>query len=84
MPDKIPYLRIFISSHGDVNDERKIALDVVEQLIYRPTFRGKAAFRVNVWGKHGADQCHNWLSTQGYGLNRQQLSFAGFERDVLV
>ena len=46
MPEHSPYLSIFISSPGDVNDERKIALEVIERLPYRPTFREKVAFRV--------------------------------------
>ncbi|MEO1647099.1 MAG: SIR2 family protein, partial [Chloroflexota bacterium] len=54
MPDQIPYLRVFLSSPGDVNDERKLALDVIEQLPYRPTFRDKVAFRVVAWDKPGA------------------------------
>ncbi|MDX2161402.1 MAG: SUMF1/EgtB/PvdO family nonheme iron enzyme [bacterium] len=54
MPDHIPFIRIFISSPGDVNDERKIALEVIEQLPYRPTFREKVAFRVIAWDKPGA------------------------------
>jgi formylglycine-generating enzyme required for sulfatase activity/energy-coupling factor transporter ATP-binding protein EcfA2 len=54
MPEHIPFIRIFVSSPGDVNDERKIALDVIEQLPYRPTFREKVAFRVIAWDKPGA------------------------------
>jgi len=54
MPEHIPFIRIFISSPGDVNDERKIALEVIDQLPYRPTFREKVAFRVIAWDKPGA------------------------------
>lgn len=54
MPEQIPFIRIFISSPGDVNDERKLALEVIEQLPYRPTFREKVAFRVIAWDKPGA------------------------------
>jgi len=54
MPEHVPFIRIFVSSPGDVNDERKIALDVIEQLPYRPTFREKVAFRVIAWDKPGA------------------------------
>jgi hypothetical protein len=53
-PDHIPYLRIFVSSPGDVNNERRIALDVIEQLSYRPAFCDKVAFRVIAWDKPGA------------------------------
>jgi hypothetical protein len=54
MPEHMPFVRIFVSSPGDVNDERKIALEVIEQLPYRPTFREKVAFRVIAWDKPGA------------------------------
>jgi WD40 repeat protein/predicted nucleic acid-binding Zn-ribbon protein len=55
MPKQIPNIRVFISSPSDVNDERKIALDVVERLPYRPAFRERVAFRVVAWDKPGAD-----------------------------
>ncbi len=55
MPDHIPYLRIFLSSPGDVNEERKIAIEVIEALPYRPAFRDKVAFRVIAWDRPGAD-----------------------------
>jgi formylglycine-generating enzyme required for sulfatase activity len=55
MPEQIPNIRVFISSPGDVNDERKIALDVIERLPYRPAFRERVAFRVVAWDKQGAD-----------------------------
>lgn len=54
MPAHVPIIRIFISSPSDVNDERKIALDVIEQFPYRPVFRGKVAFQVVAWDKPGA------------------------------
>jgi hypothetical protein len=55
MPEQIPYLRIFLSSPGDVNEERKIAIEVIEALPYRPAFRDKVAFRVIAWDRPGAD-----------------------------
>jgi len=54
MAEQIPYIKVFISSPGDVNDERKIALEVIEQLPYRPSFRDKVTFRVIAWDKPGA------------------------------
>jgi len=50
----VPQIRVFVSSPGDVNDERKIALEVIEQLPYRPSFREKVMFRVIAWDKPGA------------------------------
>ena len=54
MRQTVPYLRVFVSSPGDVMAERKIALDVIERLQYRPVFRDKVAFRVIAWDKPGA------------------------------
>lgn len=45
----IPYLRIFLSSPSDVNEERKVALDVIRWLQNRPVFRDHVAFRVIAW-----------------------------------
>ena len=50
----VPHIRVFISSPGDVNDERKIALDVIAQFPYKPSFRERVAFRVVAWDKPGA------------------------------
>jgi hypothetical protein len=51
----IPYIRVFLSSPGDVTDERQIALQVIEHLPNRPAFRERIAFRVIAWDKPGAD-----------------------------
>lgn len=53
--DYIPHLRVFISSPGDVNDERQIIMQIIERLPNRPAFREKVAFRVIAWDKPGAD-----------------------------
>jgi formylglycine-generating enzyme required for sulfatase activity/energy-coupling factor transporter ATP-binding protein EcfA2 len=55
MPAQIPYLRVFLSSPGDVNEERKIAIEVIESLPYRPALRDKVAFRVIAWDRVGGD-----------------------------
>lgn len=52
---QIPLLRVFVSSPGDVVNERKLALDVIDRLPDRPAFREKVAFRVIAWDKVGAD-----------------------------
>lgn len=70
MPAHIPIIRIFISSPGDVNDERKIALDVVEQFPYRPVFREKVAFRVVAWDKPGADTAMRATLTPQEAINQ--------------
>lgn len=54
MSQTVPYLRVFISSPGDVTVERKIVMDVIENLPNRPAFRDKVAFRVIAWDKPGA------------------------------
>lgn len=35
------HLRIFLASPGDVAQERKLALEVLEELPYEPLLRGK-------------------------------------------
>lgn len=70
MPEHIPFIRIFISSPGDVNDERKIALDVIEQLPYRPAFREKVAFRVIAWDKPGAGTVMRAMLTPQDAINK--------------
>jgi hypothetical protein len=55
MPDQIPYIRVFISSPGDVSAERKIALDVIDYFPNRPAFRDRVAFRVVAWDKPGLE-----------------------------
>ena len=55
MPAQVPYLRVFISSPGDVPEERKIANEVIDALPYRPAFRDKVAFRIIAWDRPGAD-----------------------------
>ncbi|MBZ0320263.1 MAG: ATP-binding protein [Anaerolineae bacterium] len=48
------HLRIFVSSPGDVGDERTLALQVIDQLPYDPLLRGKVTFEVVAWDKPGA------------------------------
>lgn len=55
MPAHIPFFRVFLSSPGDVNDERRAVLEVLERLPNRPAFREKVGFRVVAWDKPGAD-----------------------------
>lgn len=55
MPKHIPFFRVFLSSPGDVNDERRAVLEVLERLPNRPAFREKVGFRVVAWDKPGAD-----------------------------
>ncbi len=48
-------IRVFISSPGDVPQERKHVLDVLDMLQYDPFLRGKVVFEVVAWDKPGAD-----------------------------
>lgn len=50
----VPYVRIFLSSPGDVTQERKIALDAIERLPYDPFLKGKVTFEIIAWDKPGA------------------------------
>jgi hypothetical protein len=50
----VRHLRIFLSSPGDVAAERKIALEVIDQLQYEPHLRGKVFLEPVAWDKPGA------------------------------
>jgi formylglycine-generating enzyme required for sulfatase activity len=54
MADLVTRLRIFLSSPGDVPAERKIALEVIEELQYEPQFRGKVYLEPVAWDNPGA------------------------------
>src|SRR5262245_16190984 len=55
MPTSVPFYRVFLSSPGDVNEERRIVLEVLDRLPNRPAFREQVGFRVVAWDKPGAD-----------------------------
>jgi hypothetical protein len=48
------HIRIFISSPGDVIQERKVALEVIDNLLYDPIFREKIVFNIIAWDKAGS------------------------------
>ncbi len=48
------HIRIFLSSPGDVGDERTLALQVIEQLGYDTGLEDKVTFKVVAWDKPGA------------------------------
>lgn len=58
-PEMLPalprHIRIFLSSPGDVADERAIAFQVFDQLPYDPLLRGRLTLEVVAWDKPGAD-----------------------------
>jgi energy-coupling factor transporter ATP-binding protein EcfA2 len=54
MPNLPRHLRIFLSSPGDVADERALALRVLEQLPTDPLLRGRVTFEAIAWDKPGA------------------------------
>jgi formylglycine-generating enzyme required for sulfatase activity len=70
MIQRIPQIRIFVSSPGDVNDERQVALEVIEQLPYRPAYREKVTFRVIAWDKPGAGTPMRATLTPQDAINR--------------
>jgi formylglycine-generating enzyme required for sulfatase activity len=49
------HLRIFLSSPGDVADERGIALQLFDRLQYDPLLRGQVTIEAVAWDKPGAD-----------------------------
>ena len=48
-------LRVFLASPGDVQDERSLALRVLERLPYDPFLRGRLLLETVAWDKPGAD-----------------------------
>ena len=49
MSDQIRHLRIFISSPGDVTDERTIATEVIEHFNFTPEFKGEFYLEALRW-----------------------------------
>lgn len=49
------HLRIFLSSPGDVTDERSIAHKIFENIQYDPLLRGKVTLEIVAWDKAGSD-----------------------------
>ena len=53
---QVPQFRIFLSSPGDVAEERQIAREVIETVLpQRPALRGKASFEVVAWDHPSGD-----------------------------
>ena len=50
---QVRHLRVFVSSPGDVADERAIARQIVEDLPYDPFLRGRMTTEVVAWDKPG-------------------------------
>ncbi|MEI7555827.1 SUMF1/EgtB/PvdO family nonheme iron enzyme [Candidatus Chlorohelix sp.] len=51
MPEQITNIRVFLSSPGDVPDERGIVLKELEGFPLRPSFREQVSFRYVAWEK---------------------------------
>lgn len=47
------HLRIFLASPGDVVEERRLAIAILEQLAYEPSLRGRVTVEVVAWDKSG-------------------------------
>ena len=55
----VPQIRVFLASPGDVNEERAVALEVLDMLEYDPLFKLNGAGGVSIhavaWDKPGGD-----------------------------
>ena len=49
------HIRVFLSSPGDVSDERNIVLQVIDHVSYLPSLRNNVSFEIVAWDKPGAD-----------------------------
>jgi len=67
---KVPLIRVFLSSPGDVIEERQIVQEVVESLPNRPAFREKVAFNVIAWDKPGAGTAMRATLTPQEAINK--------------
>ncbi len=47
----VPQIRIFLSSPGDLDFERKFIADILQRLFGRPAFRDKITYRLVAWDK---------------------------------
>ncbi len=55
MPEHIPYIRIFVSSPGDVSHERRTIRTIVEELNKDPAYREKMNIEIVAWDDPDAD-----------------------------
>lgn len=51
MPQQPKHIKIFISSPGDVEDERALARKVIDDLLYDPAFAEEVTIRIVAWDK---------------------------------
>jgi len=66
----VPLIRIFLSSPGDVNQERKIVLDEIDLLPDLPMFRDKVMIRTIAWDKPGAGTVMRATLTPQEAINK--------------
>jgi hypothetical protein len=70
MPQEVPNFRVFLSSPGDVLEERKLAMKIIEELPYRPVFRDRVSFRIVAWDRPGADTPMKATTTPQEAINQ--------------
>lgn len=54
MSEMVPRIRVFLSSPGDVADERELARQVIADLPYDPLLRSAVSFEIVAWDAPGA------------------------------
>ncbi len=77
-------IRIFLSSPGDVADERALALKVIDELAYDPLLRGKVVFDVVAWDKPGADAPMLVTLTPQEAINQQLATPAACDIVIVI
>jgi len=63
------HVRIFLSSPGDVEDERTIAIEEIQHLPYDPFVRGRATVEVVAWDTPGGGSPMPWGATPQASIN---------------
>lgn len=71
MTSKIPNIRIFLSSPGDVTQERQLALEVIDHILYDPDLREKVSFSVIAWDRPGGGMVLPATMTPQAAINAQ-------------
>lgn len=75
-------IRVFLSSPGDVGDERAIAVDVLDRLRYDEELRGRVDFEAVAWDRPGAGAPILATRTPQASIDQGMLRPA--DRDIVV
>jgi HEAT repeat protein len=64
MTARVQLIQVFLSSPGDVAEERKIAREVIDQMQYKPLLQGRFMLKLLAWDRPGAPPMEANLTPQ--------------------